>query len=228
MLLRIMLLFDRRRRLFMGATVAVGCGLVSFGDDFVFAVFPVILAVLLVSVVVSVVAYASPQPRVLLTRPGVPAFETGADVSAVVLLPGLIALGSAWVGGEVHAHAGAWSFGVLALLLLAVVAWRSPMVRLRPGGIEARRPFGSLVVPWDALPALAEVRRSRLTLTFGRPELVRRRGLWPLGTHSIPVTGVDAAFLGRAIESYSRNAGHRADIGREREWRRLQESLAGA
>ncbi|XVV08547.1 hypothetical protein ACQP2X_27280 [Actinoplanes sp. CA-131856] len=237
MLLKIALLVERRRRLLVGVTVGLAVALVSVGGDLGFAVVPLVGGVLLVSIVLSVAAYAAPRPKVLFARPGLPAFETGADLSQVALLPGMVALSCAWVAGGIHArHAGApdWSLQVLTILLAvsalafcAAVAWRSPAVRLGPDGIVARQLYGSLVVPWDALPAIAEVRPYRLGLHYGHPELVRRRGVWPLGLHGIPVTGVDTAFLGAAIQFYSQNGDQRAAIGTEDEWRRLRGLLTG-
>ncbi|XVU29741.1 hypothetical protein ACQPZJ_22455 [Actinoplanes sp. CA-054009] len=225
MLLEIALLVERRRRILVGVTVALAVALVSVGGDLGFAAVPLVGGVLVVSIVLSVAAYAAPRPKVLFARPGVPALETGFDLSLAALLPGMVALSCAWVAGGIHAiHARTadWSFQVLTILLAvaalafcAGVAWRMPAVRLGPDGIEARQLFGSLVVPWDAQPAVAEVRPYRLVLTYGRPELVRRRGAWPLGLHGIPVTGVDAAFLGSVIQHYAGNAGRRAGIGAE-------------
>ncbi|SNY70091.1 hypothetical protein SAMN05421748_13713 [Paractinoplanes atraurantiacus] len=211
---------DRRRRLFVAAVVVPACALVSVGGDLGVAAVPLVGGVLLVSIVLSVAAYAAPRPEVLFARPGVPAFETGADLSVLALVPGLVALSSAWVAGGIHARASDWSFqlltgflGVWALAFCAAVAWRSPTVRLRSDGVEARQLFGGLFVPWEARPTVADMRPYRLALTYGRPELVRRRGWWPLGPHGIPVTGVDAGFLGQVIQYYGQDAGRRAGIG---------------
>ncbi|MFF5078327.1 hypothetical protein ACFY36_14855 [Actinoplanes sp. NPDC000266] len=240
MLLKIASLVERRRFLVVAVTVAVGAAgaLVNVGDDLGFSPVPLVGGVVLVSIVLSVAAYALPRPKVLFARPGVPAFETGGDLSLLALTPGMVAVGSAWVGSGIHslhAHAPDRSFQVLTILLAvsvltfcAGVVWRSPGVRLRPDGIAGRQLFGSLFVPWDALPAVADVRPSRLALAYARPELVRRRGLWPLGRHGVPVAGADAAFLGQAIQYYSGHAVHRADIGTEAEWLRLRGLLTGA
>ena len=87
-----------------------------------------------------------------------------------------------------------------------------------------RRPPGTLVVPWDALtvghpPEPAASAGRWLTLSYARPELVRRHGL--CGDPRALRLGdgaVNAGFLGQVIDFYVANPDRRERIGTDAEY----------
>jgi hypothetical protein len=122
--------------------------------------------------------------------------------------------------------------GVLVVVsaVYTVALWRGVLgVQLRPDGLVARGPFGTLTVPWDALapgyPLPARPAATGLTVAYARPELVGRRGL--IRRQRIPVDHVDPLFLGSAIAYYVSHPQHRPAIGTEAEYERLRHTLPG-
>lgn len=113
-------------------------------------------------------------------------------------------------------------------IVLILAAGRDTSVQLRPDGLVARLPLGTLTVPWDALAtdSVAQTRptATSLLLTYVRPDLVRRRGL-PFSRRRIRTDTVNALFLSHAIHHYLMNPQHRQAIGAEAEYNDLLSAL---
>jgi hypothetical protein len=118
-----------------------------------------------------------------------------------------------------------WCLGIVVVL----TAGRSGDVQLRRAGLVVTRPFGALVVPWEALalghPLPVAPKASRLPLTYARPGLVRGRGL-TFDRRWIYVPHIHAGFLADAIRNYVNHPQHRAAIGTQAEHDRLRHALA--
>ncbi|MFI7601854.1 hypothetical protein [Actinoplanes sp. NPDC049681] len=138
---------------------------------------------------------------------------------------------------------------VTVAVIVVARAWRGFDIALRPDGLYDRRALGTVFVPWAALPAVrTRLRRSPATsvfppgafaahdddpagspdqirLGYGRPELVRRRGLvWH--TRRIRTAQVDMRFLAAAIRFYATNPEQQPAIGTDEGYRRLREAVA--
>ncbi len=102
---------------------------------------------------------------------------------------------------------------VVLLLLLVPLQWYSVLgpfgVFLGPDGVRDRQPFGSIFVPWEAVPA-AEPTSSGVKLRIVHPELVMRRGFRPGTTVR---TGADRGFTAWAINLYAARPDYRRAIG---------------
>jgi hypothetical protein len=75
---------------------------------------------------------------------------------------------------------------------------------------------GRLFVPWEALATPDPAYRCdahRVTLRFGRPDLVRKRGFRSIGRTVLPAAGVDADLLTHAINEYANHPEARSAIG---------------
>jgi hypothetical protein len=141
---------------------------------------------------------------------------------------------------------------VLVLVIVAVVpAWRGYDVALRSDGLYDRRGFGTLIVPWQAIPQATvdtgrtptgpvtvwppgafpaegstggTARPATVRLEYSRHELVRRRGL-VLSTKKLVTEQLDAPFLAAAINFYAANPHHREEIGTEHGYRHLSRAI---
>jgi hypothetical protein len=121
-----------------------------------------------------------------------------------------------------------WAVLVLPMIL---IAWRDTNVRLRPDGLWQRGVTGWLVVPWEAAPTVASLPPSptatTVRLDYGRPELVRRRGIH-LSPHRLRTDSVDPRLLAAAIRYYGDRPEHRPAIGTRAEYDRLMAALLDA
>ena len=106
-------------------------------------------------------------------------------------------------------------------------AWRIIGAELRPTGLRVRHLFGVLTVPWEALapgyPVRPDPRFRRLALTYTRPELVHRRGIF--SRRLVPIDNVHGWFIADVIRYYVEHPEQRADIGRQTEYDRLLHTL---
>ncbi|WP_030443779.1 hypothetical protein [Actinoplanes subtropicus] len=111
---------------------------------------------------------------------------------------------------------------VVLLLLLLPLQWYSVLgpfgVFLRPDGVLDRQPFGSIFVPWDAVPA-AQPTSSGIMLRIVHPELVIRRGFRPGTTIR---TGADRGFTAWAINLYAARPDYLHTIGTDEGLLRLK------
>lgn len=177
-------------------------------------------------------AWRRPQPAALLVKPEVRAFATEPSASQISMAAGLTFLASLILGTR-H-PAGEGLFMVLPFLLLVGVGlhlaagWRGVAVELRPDGVYQRDFTGSLTVPWEALapgrPSRPAVKAATLALTYAQPDLVRRRGILPLGRR-LRVDNVHPWFIADTIRYYVDHPQHRAAIGEPAEYQRLWHAL---
>ncbi|MFG2059163.1 hypothetical protein ACGFI9_34615, partial [Micromonospora sp. NPDC048930] len=172
------------------------------------------------------------RPAALLVKPEVRAFATEPSASQIYLAVGFTFLASQFLGtGHLD---GVGLFNVLPFLLLVGAGlqvaggWRGVLVELRPDGVCQRDFAGSLMVPWEALaagrPSRPAVNAATLALTYARPELVRRRGILPLGRR-LRVDNVHPWFIADTIRHYVDHPQHRAKIGEPAEYQRLWHAL---
>jgi hypothetical protein len=141
--------------------------------------------------------------------------------------PAFVNLIAHLVTGSVFVLAGL----VVVLSAVTVVAvWRGVGVQLRPDGLVDRTPLGTLVVPGEALapgyPLPVPPAASHLTLTYARPELVRRRGL-VVFRRLVQTSNVDTMFLVHAIRYYLDHPQHRPLIGTQAEYDDLLPAVSG-
>ncbi len=109
------------------------------------------------------------------------------------------------------------------LTVLAVSSlWRGIGVELRPDGLHNRDTIGTLIVPWDAAPAVQVPadKRTSLSVTYGRPELVRRRGLL-VSRSQLSAGNVDRQVAADVIQYYVAHPEHRTAIGFHTEYNRV-------
>ncbi|MFI2652801.1 hypothetical protein [Micromonospora fulviviridis] len=180
----------------------------------------------------AVLAYRRLRPAALLVKPEVRAFATEPSASQIHLAVGFTFLASQFLGtGHLD---GVGLFNVAPFLLLVVAGlhgaggWRGVSVELRPDGVCQRDVTGSLMVPWEALapgrPSRPAVNAATLALTYARPDLVRRRGILPLGRR-LRVDNVHPWFIADTIRHYVDHPQHRATIGEPAEYQRLLHAL---
>jgi hypothetical protein len=102
---------------------------------------------------------------------------------------------------------------VVLMLLLLPLQWYSVLgpfgVFLRSDGVLDRQPFGSVFVPWEAVPA-AMPTSFGIKFRVRYPELVVRRGFRPGTTIR---TGADRGFTAWAINLYAARPHYRQAIG---------------
>ncbi|MEU5528318.1 hypothetical protein ABZ744_15365 [Micromonospora chersina] len=180
-------------------------------------------------------AWRRSQPAALSVKPEIRAFATEPSASQISMAVGLMFLASLLLGtGHL---AGEGLFMVLPFLLLVAVglhfsgSWRGVAVELRPDGVHQRDITGSLTVPWEALapgrPSRPAARAATLALTCAQPDLVRRRGILPLGRR-LRIDNVHPWFIADAIRYYVDHPQHRAAIGEPAEYQRLWHALTSA
>ncbi|MFG2054265.1 hypothetical protein ACGFI9_09545 [Micromonospora sp. NPDC048930] len=173
-----------------------------------------------------------PRPAAFLVKPEVRAFATEPSAFQIFLAVGITFLASQFLGtGHL---AGVGLFNVLPFLLLVAVAltvaggWRGISVQLRPDGVFQRDFAGSLMVPWEALaparPSRPAVNAATLALTYAQPDLVRRRGILPLGRR-LRIDNVHPWFIADTIRHYVDHPQQRAAIGEPAEYQRLWHAL---
>ena len=231
----------RRWTLIAAVDVAVACVALQIwlgpGE-----VLPLLLSFLSMGMfVLAMDATTLPAPSGFAVVPRTPAFRTRPDVTQICLLIGLIFLTTSQVASLVSRHlaepgslperqAATVSDVVVYATILGVGLWSAAVWRgrlgpeLRPEGLMDRRPLGTLVVPWDALtvghpPEPAASAGRWLTLSYARPELVRRHGL--CGDPRALRLGdgaVNAGFLGQVIDFYVANPDRRERIGTDAEY----------
>lgn len=116
--------------------------------------------------------------------------------------------------------------GVLAGMWRAF--WCGTGITLRPGGIEAGKSAGALVIPWEALAAQQPDRSSptswQVELAYARPELVTSTGWTPM-RDKVEFEGVGPDFVAEAVALYAAEPGRRNAIGTVAELNRLQEGM---
>ncbi|MEU8301391.1 hypothetical protein AB0C04_29400 [Micromonospora sp. NPDC048909] len=187
----------RHRRVVLAVALALSAGYPvgqwfgSVGDEALGDLwFFGLLAVLVMSLVLLIVSSLAQRPAVFMVRPEESSFSTppSSPVIATALLFTFAASGHvASLVVSVKSHdlplektvlAVAWIAG--SCLLLAG-AWHGLGVHLRPEGLRWRELTGSVSVLSEAIapghPLRPAVRAGTLALTYGRLELVRRRGL---------------------------------------------------
>ncbi|MEU2615412.1 hypothetical protein ABZ570_28125 [Micromonospora sp. NPDC007271] len=153
-------------------------------------------------------------------------FRTPAHTSYVLL--GLAALQFAGLGLAVSRETSAGL--AVGLLLGGILAgtwrmlWRGAGLTLRPSGIEADKPAGALLIPWEALAPEQPARGDewwQLKLPYARPELVTSTG-WTLARDEVVFEDGDPDFVARAIATYVAEPDRRHAIGTRAELARLQ------
>ncbi|MEU2611921.1 hypothetical protein ABZ570_10105 [Micromonospora sp. NPDC007271] len=225
----------RRTILAAGVVVAVvdaaAAALVPYGGQ---RLIPV-LAVVGVLLSLGLASWLQRRPAMFVAQPDVPAFDGPVRAGPVYLALCVLLLAAEAVGKLLR------SVGTSAALdsllpaismlffaaLFVVATWRGLGVQLRPEGVRVREVWGTLTVPWEALP-VGQTHRpadqpTRLRLVCARPELVRRRGR--VAKETLPTDNIDAQFLADVIRYYVLHPERRGAIGTEVEHRRLQDAL---
>ncbi|WP_080127887.1 MULTISPECIES: hypothetical protein [unclassified Actinoplanes] len=164
-------------------------------------------------------------PAKLVARPAVPALDTPASPALVLMAASYTSFAALLLTTlirTVETVSDVW-FAALPVLIIGanlaavgrLMLTRSG-VRLTPDGIEDRRMYGDLFVPWAALtsPDPAHVTgRRQVGLAIARPDLVRVRG-WRVGPRTLlPAVGVDPDVLARTINEYATIPDARSTIG---------------
>ncbi|WP_262285839.1 hypothetical protein [Micromonospora sp. MA102] len=232
---------QRRTVLAIALAISVGYPLVLWFAGSDHKIVDVLVIGLLVGslILLALLGYALPdeRPAVFVVRPEVSSFSTPSSSVAVWGAVALALAASAQISSVVRPI---WTHNlrpldaVLPVLVSAlagrqmVLAWCGFLVHLRPEGLWWRTLAGSVRVPWEALapgyPQRPALYADTLTLTYARPDLVRRRGL-VLRPRRLPIKTVDAWFISDAIWYYLAHPEHRAAIGTEAEYRRLLDVL---
>ncbi|MFJ8579730.1 hypothetical protein [Micromonospora sp. NPDC093277] len=128
-----------------------------------------------------------------------------------------------------------WAGLAVGLLFGSLVAglwralWRGAGLTLRPGGIEAGKTAGALVIPWEALGPEQPTRGDnwwQLKLHYARPELVTSTG-WTLARDEAVFEDGDPDFVAKAIATYAAEPDRRHAIGTRAELERLQAGEPG-
>ncbi|MFU8876359.1 hypothetical protein [Micromonospora sp. SL4-19] len=177
------------------------------------------------------------RPAAFLVKPEVRAFATEPSAVQIYMAVGLTFLASSQLlvtGSLGEVFEGL--FILLPFLLLVAIGiqlaagWRGYSIELRPDGVYQRDVAGSLMVPWEALapgrPSQPAVGASTLGLTYTQPDLVRRRGILPLGRRRLRIDNVHPWFIADTIRYYVDHPQHRAAIGEPAEYQRLWHALA--
>jgi hypothetical protein len=162
------------------------------------------------------IALNARHPETFLVRDG--AFTTPPNANAVLSagMGTMISVALATLAiNEAHLSNGfdRFQIAVVVLLLLLPLQWYSVLgpfgVFLGPAGVLDRQPFGSIFVPWAAVPA-AKPTSSGIKLRVAHPELIVRRGFRPGTTIR---TGADRGFTAWAINLYAARPDYRQAIG---------------
>lgn len=227
----------RYRRLILTLSLVLGVGL-AWGRRLSDWLELILLIATFLAGVLSVLALRRSRPAALLVKPEVRAFATEPGASQILMAVTLMFLASQLL---VTGHLGEVAEGlfmVLPVLLLVAVGvqvasgWRGVSVELRPDGVCQRDVTGSLMVPWEALapghPFQPAVGVATLALAYAQPDLVRRRGILPLGRRRLRIDNVHAWFIADAIRYYVDHPQHRAAIGEPAEYQRLWHALTSA
>ena len=177
-----------------------------------------------------------PRRRAFDVRPKVPAFAAPSHAGTVVLTVGQIFLVTALTGNltsDLRSEGllrSQWPILVLAIVtaLSVVSTWRGLGIELRPDGLVDRGAAGSLIIPWEALPVVPPPeqadKRAALPVRYGRPDLVRRRGLHT-SRKWLRTDGINQQFAAEAIRYYVTHPEYRAAIGTQTEYNRLLTDL---
>ncbi|MEU3454177.1 hypothetical protein ABZ671_11305 [Micromonospora sp. NPDC006766] len=194
-----------------------------------------VLAVAGALLILGLASWLQPRPARFVAQPDVPAFNSPVRAGPVCLAIFVLLLAAESAADQLRSLRLGGSLGflpsaVLTLVLavlVVVAAWRGLGVQLRPEGVRVREVWGTLTVPWEALP-VGQVHRPAdqprtLHLACARPELVRRRGR--VAKETLPTDNIDAQFLADAIRYYVLHPEHRTAIGTEAEYRRLRDAL---
>ncbi|GAA1635479.1 hypothetical protein GCM10009828_074280 [Actinoplanes couchii] len=173
------------------------------------------------------------RPATLITRPETPAFVSHPPAGLVMLLAAVaLQNGTNLVSYARDVNRGGFDLvmlilSVTLLVLLGGLLSRKTEVRLRPDGIEDQQALGTLFVPWETFTGVPypafPVGRTRIALTYGRPELLRSIGWRPSRT-KLSAVGIHARFLSYAIHEYAHRPDLRPAIGTEAELARLTEA----
>lgn len=225
----------RHRRLILTVALALAVALplgrrLSFLPDGILGAATALVALL--AIALGLFAWLRPRPAALLVKPAVRAFATAPSASQVYMAVGYAFLASLILGtGHLPTPGLLIALPVLYLVIVGVhvaAGWRGLSVQLRPEGVCQRDFAGSLTVPWEALspgrPSRPRANASTLTLTYARPELVRRRGLVP-SRRWLRIDNVHAWFIADAIRHYVDHPQHRTAIGEPAEYHRLWQAL---
>ncbi|NJC73338.1 hypothetical protein HC031_26980 [Planosporangium thailandense] len=246
----------RRLILSMAVALAVGCpwiGLQMRSASFIgFALIGVPTLLALASWVLCLAVATLPQPATFTVDPCTRSFRTLPNVRQIYFAIGAVLFAGSQVAMRLDPASRGATRGDPILLVMSgitvamtglyvllaagwlVAVWRSAFyVQLRPDGLIDRSPFGKLIVPWEALaPGYPMLRSpfsssfSSLLLTYARPELVRRHGLF-FGRRRISADAVDPRFLGASIAYYVAYPQCRAEIGTQEGHDRLRWALTG-
>ncbi|MFU8871749.1 hypothetical protein [Micromonospora sp. SL4-19] len=196
-----------------------------------------VLAVAGALLILGLASWLQPRPAMFVVQPDVPAFGSPVRAGSIYLALCVLLFAAEAVGtlllkvrlgtpGALASLPSAAGMLVFAALFV-VAAWRGLGVRLQPEGVRVRAVWGTLTVPWEALP-VGQTHRpadqpTTLRLACARPDLVRRRGR--VAKETLPTDNIDAQFLADAIRYYVLHPEHRAAIGTEVEHRRLHDAL---
>ncbi|SCF19895.1 hypothetical protein GA0074695_4264 [Micromonospora viridifaciens] len=229
----------RYRRLILTVALVLAVGLavgrhLSLTLDRILAYATILTGVLVLSL--ALLTLRRPRPAAFLVKPEVRAFVTEPSAVQIYLTVGLMFLASQFLGTGHLDEVFEGLFILLPFLLLVGLGvnvaggWRDFSVELRPDGVYQRDVTGSLMVPWEALapgrPFQPAVGAATLALAYAQPELVRRRGILPLGRRRLRIDNVHPWFLADAIRYYVDHPQHRTAIGEPAEHQRLWHSLA--
>ncbi|SCG43659.1 hypothetical protein [Micromonospora inositola] len=195
--------------------------------------------VLVLLLALALLALRRPRPAAFLVKPEVRAFATEPSAVQIYLAVGLTFVASSQLLtiGTFHRVSVGLVLVLQFLLLVAIgiqlaASWRGSSIELRPDGVYQRDFVGSLMVPWEALapgrPSRPAVRASTLALTYAQPDLVRRRGILPLGWRRLRTDNIHPWFIADTIRHYVDHPQHRAAIGEPAEYQRLWHALTSA
>ncbi|OKI84558.1 hypothetical protein [Micromonospora sp. CB01531] len=227
----------RHRRLILSLSLVLAVGL-AWGRRLSDWLDLILLIATILTAVLGALALRRSRPAALLVKPEVRAFATAPSASQILIAVTLTFLTSHLLGTRYLGEVFGGLFMVLPFLLLVAVGvqvasgWRGISIELRPEGVCQRDVTGSLMVPWEALapgrPFQPAVGAATLALTYAQPDLVRRRGILPLGRRRLRIDNVHPWFIADAIRYYVDHPQHRAAIGEPSEYQRLWHALMSA
>ena len=232
--LHVLVLRHRRRVLVL--VIAVPAGLAVAGLAWQPAagwIGGLLLATAVVAVALFVLAWKQSRPAALVVDPGGRSFGVPASPSMVYLTVFSSCATSQSV--LISSSSTEWWWSLFAACCSAFVAavwlaaaWAGDGPRLRPEGIEVRMGVGSLRVPWEALsrdqPQRPGLHDTYLRLSYDRPQLVRRRGIYAAGDR-LQIDSVHPWFIADVIRHYGNHPEHRHAIGTPAEYHRLLHEL---
>jgi len=191
---------------------------------------------LIASLLLMLVSWGHERPAVFEVIPDVPAFRTPPSTVDVWTTVWVTAFGAHFVGLLIDSDQLFGGPGILFLALYVMGcghqfagSWHGRGVQLSPDGVRGWNGIGSLTVPWEALapghPLRPKAKAPTLALTYARPELIRRHGVF--GRRKLRIDQVDAWFVADAIRYYVEHPGRRLAIGTPAEYRCLLDALTG-